>query len=104
MSTVATQTPATVQPMERSRRGGVGRNRQWWIYSVLIVGLIVAVAPFLWMLLVPSSRTLRSARCRRRGGRRTQRWTTTEACSSASTSALLQRYVVQGIAVTGLKD
>lgn len=51
MSTAATQAPATVQPVERAARGGVGRNRQWWIYAVLIVGLIVAVAPFLWMLL-----------------------------------------------------
>lgn len=58
MSTVATRAPAPARPVPPAargrRRGGDGRGRggrQWWIYAVLIIGLVITVAPFLWMLL-----------------------------------------------------
>jgi multiple sugar transport system permease protein len=58
MSTVATRAPAPVRPVPpaaggrgRGRDGRGGGGRQWWIYAMLIIGVVIAVAPFLWMLL-----------------------------------------------------
>ena len=46
----ATYAPTTVQPTECIGRRG-NRGRQWWIYAMLVAGLFLAVAPFLWMVL-----------------------------------------------------
>src|SRR5262245_34657516 len=37
-------------PPPRDRPLGRGRGR-WWVYLVLLVGLLLTVTPFIWMLL-----------------------------------------------------
>lgn len=36
--------------LPRARRSPRGRRGQWWIYVVLVAGLVVVAGPFLWML------------------------------------------------------
>jgi multiple sugar transport system permease protein len=50
MTTGTTYEPATVEPVERGARRA-RRGQRWWIYALLLAGLILAVAPFLWMVL-----------------------------------------------------
>lgn len=50
MTTATRYAPAAVEPAgRRTRRARSGR--QWWIYTLLLAGLVLAVAPFLWMVL-----------------------------------------------------
>ncbi|MGH2393374.1 MAG: carbohydrate ABC transporter permease [Candidatus Limnocylindria bacterium] len=41
-------TPIPVDRPERAARGGAGA---WWIYLLLILGLLLLVGPFIWMIL-----------------------------------------------------
>jgi multiple sugar transport system permease protein len=50
MTTATRYAPAAVEPAgRRTRRARSGR--QWWIYALLLAGLVLAVAPFVWMVL-----------------------------------------------------
>ena len=46
-----TRAPAAPPGAEPSRPAGPPRRRATWVYVVLAVGLLVTLAPFLWMLL-----------------------------------------------------
>jgi len=50
---MSTLSPARNMPTEVPAPGGKPRRRQsaWWIYLLLIIGLILLVGPFIWMLL-----------------------------------------------------
>ena len=41
-------TPVPADRPERAARGGAG---SWWIYVLLVIGLILLVGPFIWMIL-----------------------------------------------------
>ena len=52
MSTLeaARQTPTPV-PVRAARGRWTGLAQKWWVYALLVLGLLVVVGPFLWMLL-----------------------------------------------------
>jgi multiple sugar transport system permease protein len=45
----ARQAPGVVVATEPRRRGAFART--WWLYALLVVGLLFVIGPFLWMLL-----------------------------------------------------
>ena len=42
--------PAPI-PADRPRRASRGAAGSWWLYALLILGLLLLVGPFIWMIL-----------------------------------------------------